>query len=96
MRRRARRSLAPQVVDQPVDGEDLPGVEREIGEEHPGLQAAEAQQLTVPPGLERAEQQNLDFGHHASDPRTAWHALTPLPRRTLERILSGRRHVPSG
>jgi hypothetical protein len=63
---RSRRMLTPEIVDQPVDRDDLAEMEREVGDEHLRFGAAEAQGLAVPSNLERAEQQDLErarIGH---------------------------------
>ena len=54
-----RRLVPPEIVDDPIDRQDLARVQREVREERPGPGTAERQRFAVPPHLERAEQQNL-------------------------------------
>jgi hypothetical protein len=59
VRRRARRPLAPQLVDQLIRGDDVVGVDKEDGEQRTLLRAAQRQQPVAFPDLERAEDSEL-------------------------------------
>ena len=54
------RLLAPEIVDQPIDGNDLAEVEDEVGEEGSRLRASELEGQVSEPDVERAEQPKLE------------------------------------
>ena len=84
MRRRPRRALAPEAVDQPVDRDRLAEVEHESGEELPRLRSAELDDSPVSADLERSEETDVErfrLGHLRNYPllppvSTAWHVLS--------------------
>ena len=53
------RVLAPQLVDQPVSGNDLVGVEEEPGEKRTRLGPAQGHLAGFPPRLERSQDPEL-------------------------------------
>jgi hypothetical protein len=78
--RRRRRSLAPELVDDPVAGHDLVRVEQQQREQCPLLRRPELDLRTVDHRLERAENPELD--HLSSDPNRAAAAASTHRRET--------------
>ena len=59
--RRTRRVLAPQLLDQPVNGDDAPGFEREVCHQRSLLGTTEVEQRSGTSDLDRTEQTDLEL-----------------------------------
>ena len=72
---------APELVDQPVSGNDLVGMQKEPGEERARLAPTEGNLASPVPHLERSQDPELDLtGHPAEDANRCSSAETDLKR----------------
>ena len=75
MRSRVGRLAGPERLDEPVDGDDAPGLEREHREERARLRPAERDGHAVPVSLDRAEEAYLELW--GACPARSVHAVVP-------------------
>jgi hypothetical protein len=76
--------LAPHGQDQLLGGDDLVGVEQQLGQQHPVLDAAEPQGTLTLACFQRAEKEEVDRAYHHADLRSfaLWRSLYGMPGNT--------------